>query len=93
MNILSESANEIAWHTQTILQHGDNPEPLVLLARIEMLRMTPFKSLFIPVSTRLICNNGCCLEPHDLDVQDANYYCNHLIWFRHLRFWIVLAHY
>ncbi len=25
---LKESADEIAWHTRAILQHGDNPEPL-----------------------------------------------------------------
>ncbi len=28
---LKESADEIAWHTRAILQHGDNPEPLVLM--------------------------------------------------------------
>ncbi|MEX7543045.1 bifunctional uridylyltransferase/uridylyl-removing protein, partial [Acinetobacter baumannii] len=28
---IKESADEIAWHTQAILKHGDNPEPLVLL--------------------------------------------------------------
>lgn len=28
---IKESADEIAWHTRAILQHGDNPEPLVLM--------------------------------------------------------------
>ena len=55
MNTIKESADEIAWHTQAILKHGDNPEPLVLLrahrkAAFKML----CKSLFIHV-TNLTC--------------------------------------
>ena len=47
---IKESADEIAWHTQAILKHGDNPEPLVLLrAHRKALKMR-CKSLFIHVT-------------------------------------------
>ena len=69
---VKESANEIAWHTQAILQHGDNPEPLVLL---RAHRNAAEDALQIFIYTRdqanLFATTVAVLDRMNLDVLDA----------------------
>jgi [protein-PII] uridylyltransferase len=69
---VKESANEIAWHTQAILQHGNNPEPLVLL---RAHRSAAEDAIQIFIYTRdqpnLFATTVAVLDRMNLDVLDA----------------------
>ncbi|MEG0652743.1 MAG: [protein-PII] uridylyltransferase [Acinetobacter sp.] len=69
---VKESANEIAWHTQAILQHGDNPEPLVLL-RAHRNAAEDAVQIFIYTRDQpnLFATTVAVLDRMNLDVQDA----------------------
>lgn len=69
---VKESANEIAWHTQAILQHGDNPEPLVLL-RAHRNAADDAVQIFIYTRDQpnLFATTVAVLDRMNLDVQDA----------------------
>ena len=69
---VKESANEIAWHTQAILQHGDNPTPLVLL-RAHRNAADDAVQIFIYTRDQpnLFATTVVVLDRMNLDVQDA----------------------
>ena len=69
---VKESANEIAWHTQAILQHGDNPTPLVLL-RAHRNAADDAVQIFIYTRDQpnLFATTVAVLDRMNLDVQDA----------------------
>ena len=69
---VKESANEIAWHTQAILKHGDNPEPLVLL-RAHRNAAEDAVQIFIYTRDQpnLFATTVAVLDRMNLDVQDA----------------------
>ena len=69
---VKESANEIAWHTQAILQHGDNPAPLVLL-RAHRNAAQDAVQIFIYTRDQpnLFATTVAVLDRMNLDVQDA----------------------
>ncbi|WP_173910473.1 [protein-PII] uridylyltransferase [Acinetobacter sp. Marseille-Q1618] len=69
---LKESADEIAWHTRAILQHGDNPAPLVLL-RAHRKAAQDAVQLFIYTRDQpnLFATTVAVLDRMNLDVQDA----------------------
>ena len=69
---LKESANEVAWHTRAILQHGDNPEPLVLL-RAHRNAAEDAVQIFIYTrdQANLFATTVAILDRMNLDVQDA----------------------
>lgn len=69
---VKESANEIAWHTQAILQHGDNPAPLVLL-RAHRNAADDAVQIFIYTRDQpnLFATTVAVLDRMNLDVQDA----------------------
>lgn len=69
---LKETADEIAWHTRAILQHGDNSAPLV---RIRAHRKAAQDAVQIFIYTQdqpnLFANTVAVLDKMNLDVQDA----------------------
>lgn len=65
---LRESQNEIVWHTSAILQHGDNPSPLVL---IREYRRALQLFIYTRDATNLFANTVAILDRLNLDVQDA----------------------
>lgn len=69
---LKESADEIAWHTRAILEHGDNPAPLVLL-RAHRSAAQDAVQLFIYTQDQpnLFATTVAVLDRMNLDVQDA----------------------
>ncbi len=69
---LKESANEIAWHTRAILQHGDNPAPLVLM-RAHRKAAQDAVQIFIYTQDKpnLFATTVAVLDRMNLDVQDA----------------------
>ena len=69
---IKESANEIAWHTRAILQHGDNPAPLVLM-RAHRKAAQDAVQLFIYTRDQpnLFATTVAVLDKMNLDVQDA----------------------
>ena len=69
---LKESADEIAWHTRAILQHGDNPEPLVLM-RAQRKFAQDAVQIFIYTQDQpnLFATTVAILDRMNLDVQDA----------------------
>ncbi len=69
---IKESADEIAWHTQAILKHGDNPEPLVLL-RAHRKAAQDAVQIFIYTRDQpnLFATTVAVLDRMNLDVQDA----------------------
>lgn len=69
---LKESADEIAWHTRAILQHGDNPAPLVML-RAHRQSEQDAVQIFIYTQDQpnLFATTVTVLDRIDLDVQDA----------------------
>ncbi|MFT4020378.1 MAG: [protein-PII] uridylyltransferase [Acinetobacter sp.] len=69
---LKESAEDIAWHTRAILEHGDNPAPLVLL-RAHRKSAPDAVQLFIYTQDKpnLFATTVAILDRMNLDVQDA----------------------
>ncbi|TCM63827.1 UTP--GlnB (protein PII) uridylyltransferase GlnD [Acinetobacter calcoaceticus] len=69
---LKESANEIAWHTRAILQHGNHLEPLVLF-RAHRNAAQDAVQLFIYTQDQpnLFATTVAVLDRMNLDVQDA----------------------
>ena len=69
---LKESADEIAWHTRAILQHGDNSAPLVLM-RAHRKAAQDAVQLFIYTQDKpnLFATTVAVLDKMNLDVQDA----------------------
>ncbi len=69
---LKESADEIAWHTRAILEHGDNPAPLVLM-RAQRKYAQDAVQIFIYTQDQpnLFATTVAILDRMNLDVQDA----------------------
>lgn len=69
---LKESADEVAWHTRAILEHGDNPDPLVLM-RAHRKAAQDAVQIFIYTQDKpnLFATTVAVLDRMDLDVQDA----------------------
>ncbi|WP_218209155.1 [protein-PII] uridylyltransferase [Acinetobacter sp. F9] len=69
---LKETADEIAWHTRAILQHGDNPAPLVLM-RAHRKYAQDAVQIFIYTQDKpnLFATTVAILDRMNLDVQDA----------------------
>lgn len=69
---LKERADEVVWHTQAILEHGDNPAPLVLIREHRQLSKDAAE---IFIYTRdlpnLFAATVTVLDQMNLDVQDA----------------------
>lgn len=69
---LKERADEVAWHTKAIIQHGDNPAPLVLIREHRQLSKDAAE---IFIYTRdlpnLFAATVTVLDQMNLDVQDA----------------------
>jgi [protein-PII] uridylyltransferase len=69
---IKESADEIAWHTRAILEHGDNPAPLVLM-RAHRKYAQDAVQIFIYTQDQpnLFATTVAVLDRMNLDVQDA----------------------
>ena len=69
---LKESADEIAWHTRAILNHGENPAPLVLM-RAHRKYAQDAVQIFIYTQDQpnLFATTVAILDRMNLDVQDA----------------------
>ena len=69
---LKETADEIAWHTRAILQHSDNPAPLVLM-RAHRKYAQDAVQIFIYTQDQpnLFATTVAILDRMNLDVQDA----------------------
>ena len=69
---LKESADEVAWHTRAILEHGDNPAPLVLM-RAHRKAAQDAVQIFIYTQDKpnLFATTVAVLDRMNLDVQDA----------------------
>ena len=69
---LKESADEIAWHTRAILDHGNNPAPLVLM-RAHRKYAQDAVQIFIYTQDQpnLFATTVAILDRMNLDVQDA----------------------
>ncbi len=69
---IKESADEIAWHTRAILEHGDNPAPLVLM-RAHRKSAQDAVQIFIYTQDQpnLFATTVAILDRMNLDVQDA----------------------
>ena len=69
---LKETADEVAWHTQAILDHGDNSEPLVLL-RAHRKSAQDAVQIFIYTQDQpnLFATTVAVFDRMNLDVQDA----------------------
>lgn len=69
---LKETSDEIAWHTRAILQHGDNPAPLVLM-RAHRNYAQDAVQIFIYTQDQpnLFATTVAILDRMNLDVQDA----------------------
>ena len=69
---IKESADEIAWHTRAILQHGNNPAPLVLM-RAHRKYAQDAVQIFIYTQDQpnLFATTVAVLDRMNLDVQDA----------------------
>ncbi|WP_216937160.1 MULTISPECIES: [protein-PII] uridylyltransferase [unclassified Acinetobacter] len=69
---LKETADEIAWHTRAILQHGDNSAPLVLM-RAHRKYAQDAVQIFIYTQDKpnLFATTVAILDRMNLDVQDA----------------------
>ncbi len=69
---LKERADEVAWHTKAIIEHGDNPAPLVLIREHRQLSKDAAE---IFIYTRdlpnLFAATVTVLDQMNLDVQDA----------------------
>ncbi|TCB65902.1 [protein-PII] uridylyltransferase [Acinetobacter sp. ANC 4178] len=69
---IKESADEIAWHTRAILEHGENPAPLVLM-RAHRISAQDAVQIFIYTRDQpnLFATTVAILDRMNLDVQDA----------------------
>lgn len=69
---IKEFADEIAWHTRAILEHGDNPAPLVLM-RAHRKSAQDAVQIFIYTQDQpnLFATTVAILDRMNLDVQDA----------------------
>ena len=69
---IKESADEIAWHTRAILEHADNPDPLVLM-RAHRKSAQDAAQIFIYTRDQpnLFATTVAILDRMNLDVQDA----------------------
>lgn len=69
---IKESADEIAWHTRAILQHGNNTEPLVLM-RAHRQSAQDAVQIFIYTQDQqnLFATTVAVFDRMNLDVQDA----------------------
>ena len=69
---LKETADEVAWHTRAILEHGDNPAPIVLM---RAHRKSAQDAVQIFIYTRdqpnLFATTVAVFDRMNLDVQDA----------------------
>ncbi|MBI1453272.1 MULTISPECIES: [protein-PII] uridylyltransferase [Acinetobacter] len=69
---VKESANEIAWHTRAILQHGSNPEPLVLMRAHRKFAQDAVQIfIYTQDQPNLFATTVAVLDRMNLDVQDA----------------------
>ncbi|MCF9047068.1 [protein-PII] uridylyltransferase [Acinetobacter nectaris] len=69
---IKESADEIVWHTKAILEHGDNPTPLILL-RAQRQAAQDAVQVFIYTQDKpnLFATTVAVLDRMNLDVQNA----------------------
>lgn len=69
---LKETADEVAWHTRAILEHGDNPAPIVLM-RAHRKAAQDAVQIFIYTQDQpnLFATTVAVLDRMNLDVQDA----------------------
>ena len=69
---LKETADEVAWHTRAILDHGENPAPLVLM-RAHRKAAQDAVQIFIYTQDQpnLFATTVAVLDRMNLDVQDA----------------------
>jgi [protein-PII] uridylyltransferase len=70
---IKESADEIAWHTRAILEHADNPDPLVLMRAHRKSAQDAAVEIFIYTRDQpnLFATTVAILDRMNLDVQDA----------------------
>ena len=69
---LKETADEIAWHTRAILQHGDNPAPLVLMRAYRKYAQDAVQIfIYTQDQPNLFATTVAILDRMNLDVQDA----------------------
>lgn len=69
---LKESADEIAWHTRAILQHGNNPAPLVLMRPHRQFAQDAVQIfIYTQDQPNLFATTVAVLDRMNLDVQDA----------------------
>lgn len=69
---LKETAEDIAWHTQAILEHADNPEPLVLLRAHRKFAQDAVQIfIYTRDQSNLFATTVAVLDRMNLDVQDA----------------------
>ncbi|MCF9034642.1 [protein-PII] uridylyltransferase [Acinetobacter nectaris] len=69
---IKESTDEIVWHTKAILEHGDNPTPLILL-RAQRQAAQDAVQVFIYTQDKpnLFATTVAVLDRMNLDVQNA----------------------
>lgn len=69
---LKERADEVAWHTKAIIEHGNNPAPLVLIREHRQLSKDAAE-IFIYTRdlSNLFAATVTVLDQMNLDVQDA----------------------
>ena len=69
---LKERADEVVWHTQAILEHGDNPEPLVLIREHRKLAKDAAEIfVYSRDLPNLFAASVAILDQMDLNVLDA----------------------
>jgi [protein-PII] uridylyltransferase len=69
---IKESADEIAWHTRAILQHGNNPEPLVLMRAHRQFAQDAVQIfIYTQDQPNLFATTVAVFDRMNLDVQDA----------------------
>lgn len=70
---LQDSPSEVAWHTQGILQHGENPDPLVLIsAPTDDMREGGTKVfIYAPAVDHLFAATVAAMEQLNLSIHDA----------------------
>ena len=69
---LKERADEVVWHTKAILEHGDNPEPLVLIREHRKLAKDAAEIFVYTCDLpNLFAASVAILDQMDLNVLDA----------------------
>lgn len=69
---LKERADEVVWHTQAIIEHADNPDPLVLIREHRKLaKDTAEIFIYTRDLPNLFAASVAVMDQMDLNVQDA----------------------